>query len=902
MRQLVSHPPPFAPHPYNIEKKRRARIFVASGIANSEVTEPTRLAEEGASSLHHRHRHRDSSSRHQRRQPSPQGGCGTTNNSRTQLSRDALRRSRRHHSPHAVLDDESCQDQLLLRRNYRVQLSPKLSQTLLYHDAPEATPSQEGGAAAFSLPTSTPSDSRSKLKRLLRQLEDVAAQAFRAPERSAPPAPTSSSAREGDNEVDAAAECHAELHRTKALYQALFLQALEDGVAWERHARVLADTVHAHEKREAKLLRQLQRARQDLALLAAYMEGADRVAGVVGVHDSGGGTVAAAVLSTPQPTRASSAEAAVAAAVEAVDMARETHSTCATTPTTKARTKAASSVTYARSGGGSPLPQRLPSHSAVSDLICGSLGRSLNLADGTRHTSDSVSGGSESEDSVSQHTGVYFTGLAPGVEVARRGYRARDGEAGRHQHRVVRNKREEEAKEEEGRDQRCVLERCFDLRKVTRLVVSGDDTETVVQPDPAHAPASSPHPRLRDVQRQNTSSIPQAQVTSALFPRPSAGASVDDRSFPISGPTGATRKGRQAAPTDAAAFSAAASRTPPSLRRSNFISVAASPFISASSAESSTHSALSDTIIVTDFADTIHAQPTQSTSTTTSLQSSSRLRTPGGMSTRSAAKDLLRLMRHRDAAQDGNLSPSLKTTVEDTCVSVDSATIPRKAAPLTTDILVSHDDASTRVIAAPPASRRREPSSSKQTPLRQTSACSSAASHPLSVDYEVTVNSGHPPHDKQGSVASEGNTGASSSRLSTPQLRVTSASSSATSQAAAGLDDRAVAGNVTSAAAATLLHYITTRTSSLSEAAMAAPAQMSNRAPGKGMAKDFTGAADAVEGVGRPSCVGAPQLNSVKSDPEQTGGHVRGGQEADSWSSEEWESVDTSSTTEAEGN
>lgn len=133
------------------------------------------------------------------------------------------------------------------------------------------------------------------------------------------------------------------------LYQALFLQALADGAAWERHARALQAEVKEAARRERRLSRRARRMQSAVELLVACMEEAGRNAALGG---KGGG--------------------AAARVPDRVDVS------CAPHGTTAASTAPAESAAAADA---SPVvPLRAASHSAVSDLLRGSLARSLNLA------------------------------------------------------------------------------------------------------------------------------------------------------------------------------------------------------------------------------------------------------------------------------------------------------------------------------------------------------------------------------------------------------------------------------------------------------------------------------------------------------------------------------------------
>ncbi|KAG5475420.1 hypothetical protein LSCM1_03536 [Leishmania martiniquensis] len=138
---------------------------------------------------------------------------------------------------------------------------------------------------------------------------------------------------------------------TVELYRALFLQALADGAAWERHARALEAIAQASAKREARLTRQLRHARCIVELLAAHVESVERAADALSRGSASGAGASrqpdGTVLDRTLPMTSSAlAETAVGAA-------------------------AAPSCLW------SPAPR-----SAVSELIRGSLGRSLDLVYG----------------------------------------------------------------------------------------------------------------------------------------------------------------------------------------------------------------------------------------------------------------------------------------------------------------------------------------------------------------------------------------------------------------------------------------------------------------------------------------------------------------------------------------
>lgn len=198
------------------------------------------------------------------------------------------------------------------------------------------------------------SHNSSELRRLFRQLETEAAQALLG---------------------------HSGHRSTRKVYQALFLQALEDGAAWERQARALAAAVQAHEQREAHLTRQLHRAKQALALLAAYVEGAEHVADLVEREESthpsrGDGSFSASLPPRPVASAEGKAEAAM--------MGMPTSDNI--------------------SAAGSPSSRRLLSWSGVSDLVRGSLGRSLESAcHGNSNSSSPSQSDSESSSQYDAH-------------------------------------------------------------------------------------------------------------------------------------------------------------------------------------------------------------------------------------------------------------------------------------------------------------------------------------------------------------------------------------------------------------------------------------------------------------------------------------------------------------------
>ncbi|CAJ1029191.1 hypothetical protein, conserved [Leishmania shawi] len=164
---------------------------------------------------------------------------------------------------------------------------------------------------------------------------------------------------------------------TAELYQSLFLQALADGAAWERHARALEASVQVSAKREVRLTRQLRHARRTVALLAAYVEGAERVVDVLS-RGTASGTVASTQTDRTVPSR---------------------------TPPTSPSALIQSALVGATVDMASASPWRPTSRSAVSELIQGSLGCSLNLVYGT---SGSSSRYGEDEDEVDDAESVTF--------------------------------------------------------------------------------------------------------------------------------------------------------------------------------------------------------------------------------------------------------------------------------------------------------------------------------------------------------------------------------------------------------------------------------------------------------------------------------------------------------------
>ncbi|KAG5475950.1 hypothetical protein CUR178_03665 [Leishmania enriettii] len=139
---------------------------------------------------------------------------------------------------------------------------------------------------------------------------------------------------------------------TVELYQALFLQALADGAAWERRARALEATAEASAKHEARLTRQLRHARRIVELLATYVEGAEWVADVLARGAASGAAASTRTdRAVPEGTPPMPSSALAESAAEGAAAAVESSYLC------------------------SPV-----SRSAVSELMRGSFDRSLNLA------------------------------------------------------------------------------------------------------------------------------------------------------------------------------------------------------------------------------------------------------------------------------------------------------------------------------------------------------------------------------------------------------------------------------------------------------------------------------------------------------------------------------------------
>ncbi|CAC9500266.1 hypothetical protein, unknown function [Leishmania infantum JPCM5] len=237
-------------------------------------------------------------------------------------------RSRRWATDGAAVEDRTLEAELARHRR-GPQLPPPSSPLL---DSPSRTATPTADITHFDASPSRPLPSRrpaSRLQRLLRKLE---AEAHRT----------------GCTVTDAADG----QRNTVELYQALFLQALADSAAWERHARVLEASAQASAKREAHLKRQLRHLRRSVELLVAYVKGSERVMNALGRGTACGTgastqTERAAPDSTP-PMSPGALAASAAAAETMMDVA-------------------------------SSSPWSPTSLSAVSELVRGSFGRSLNL-------------------------------------------------------------------------------------------------------------------------------------------------------------------------------------------------------------------------------------------------------------------------------------------------------------------------------------------------------------------------------------------------------------------------------------------------------------------------------------------------------------------------------------------
>ncbi|GET89837.1 hypothetical protein, unknown function [Leishmania tarentolae] len=133
------------------------------------------------------------------------------------------------------------------------------------------------------------------------------------------------------------------------LYQTLFLQALADGAAWERHARSLESSAKASAKREAHLKRELRHVQRSVELLLAYVKRSGQT-----VDDVGRGNALDTGVSTQTGRAAPNGAPSLPPDAPAAG--------------TGAMVDAAPSL---------PSSASIP---ASSELIPGSMGRSLNLA------------------------------------------------------------------------------------------------------------------------------------------------------------------------------------------------------------------------------------------------------------------------------------------------------------------------------------------------------------------------------------------------------------------------------------------------------------------------------------------------------------------------------------------
>lgn len=267
-------------------------------------------------------------------------------------------RSRRWPTDRAAVEDRIPEAELA-RHRCGSQLSPSSSPLL---DPPTRLAAPTVDIMHFDASSSRPlSSSRpaSRLQQLLRKLE---AEAHRS----------------GCTVTDVADG----KRNTVELYQALFLQALADGAAWERHARALEANAQASAKREAHFKRQLRHLRRSVELLLAYVKGSERVVDVLGRGTAcGTGASTQRERAVPDDTPSMSPGALATSAAEAM-------------------------VDVASSSPWSPA-----SLSAVSELIRGSLGRSLNLVYGVSG-SDSRHG--EDDAAVRKMDGRSHTAVAKG--------------------------------------------------------------------------------------------------------------------------------------------------------------------------------------------------------------------------------------------------------------------------------------------------------------------------------------------------------------------------------------------------------------------------------------------------------------------------------------------------------
>ncbi|KPA84296.1 hypothetical protein ABB37_02318 [Leptomonas pyrrhocoris] len=578
------------------------------------------------------------------------------------------------------------------------------------HGAPQwpAWPVGEGYSSSHLRFVSRPS--RSNIERLFRQLEAEAAQVFLTDPAGSPPARAPASG-EGDKRRGALHTSRSEgCGNTTALYQALFLHALGDSAAWERRARTLEAAAQAHAKREAHLAQQLHRARQELALLAAYMGESERVAAVARRE---GGTAPVLPPRHPMHTHTSAAEAL-------------------------SNSGARGGASAEQNGNGvpvteSPQPRRLPSRSAVSDLLRGSLGRSLELAYGSSISSADREG--VNANAPPHGIDAYFCGLTPTAEGVV------DGSF------LVATDLEDAESEASAED---------------RNSAHPSHAAVAALPTPSPMPPHAARPKPRGTPQQLRSCCPTCPPNQSRSISSCSSSLLEDIAmnvYPlISSAVAVSEVGQRAHTTTTTTATQAivpdtvASRTSAVKPQAQAANAPASPFIPAPSEDSPSAAALPANKVKPFATD---AEPRRAPPYS---PASSPQRGPAA-----AAQHLLALMRSRDASLSAERQPSPNTKHDEVSV-IGSCVADTAAVSSNTDQLVPSS-------ALTPTERLpHRPRMSTHPPI---------ASHSHSVDYEVTVNDGLPQPTARRSASSV-ESAAAASTSSSAALRTTPTASSIT--------------------------------------------------------------------------------------------------------------------------
>ncbi|KPI86538.1 hypothetical protein ABL78_4403 [Leptomonas seymouri] len=858
-------PHALAPHPYNIDG---SELLPAPKATTGAHVRGTRDPLEEVRSLRTQRR-RYSSNRHPHRRASPPLGKGdgkdNSGSARAHQTYRSETRSDRHH-----VRRSSTEIQLGLGHQPR-RSSPIISAELprTRHRDPHVPELLSEEDQTSSYLRSPPRRSRSTLKHLFRQLEAEAAQLLCLPKHGSKPAGMPGSV--GGNDHSSSRESHREAHRSaKELYQELFLQALEDGAAWEHRARALEASVQAHSKREEHLARQLQRTQQKLALLAAYVEGAERVAAVVSPERS---TVPA--LPPRRPVR--------------------TTTTAATSLMNDTRREF--SIEHgggAAAAGRAPLPRRQPSRSAVSDLIRGSLGRSLDLAYGGGGSSSSSSGvaerGYDQENPQLEGADTCFSCLTHSTEFAAGGHHRQwsDEERG--------FEAADESAEEAGEARQPLLE--TDLDEVgegdaealeseeafqSRFMEFSRTAQAVLQtPSPMlpHSTRGRQHGARQQLLPCDPASPPSMDCLASSSPSltrgtagcvgssPSSAASAAEIQPLAHTTTAAAPLGVEALKASAAGVKIWAAATP---------AIPASPFIAPQSDDSPSNDTLSKHETESPAVEASDVPVPQHPSSTSA---SSQARKPTlTFSVASAAKDLLTLMRSRDSTLSYEPRPSPKATQDISLLAVSAA-----AGVGGVQSTVGLQTSSSLTQAEEGRLRQQHPSQLPiAPPLRPTP--SPTASHSHSVDYEVTVNDGHRQRTTRPSASSVESAAASSKSPSTPML-IAPAPSSIAPRALEQKESHSISAPI---AAMDLLRHLS---SNASPPFVLTPSRLSGQGKETMLREGGEGVGgDRAANIGvRAAIEGAHSQQSMDSTARQL-------RAVSTSQSEEWESVDTSSST-----